>query len=324
MVKGHSGAASLLEIQDLTVSWGERKVVRSVSLAVSPGEILGVVGESGCGKSTLLSAILGLLPTADWRVCGSILFEGQELSSLSPEEMRRIRGARIGAIFQNPGESLNPTRHIETQFYEALCAHRRLTRSQARAIALQALARVHLKNGEQLLKAYPFQLSGGMNQRVAVALAMVLEPALLLADEPTSALDVTVQAAVIRELMEMRGRYGTAILLVTHNMGLLRYAADRIAVMYAGQVVEYGEKQAVLARPTHPYTRALLAAVPDFSGRLPKGIPGMPPREMKSAGCSFAARCPVAVQSCFEHGPSLKWIEPDHFCACREERVTSV
>ena len=309
---------SLLEVRDLCVSLGKSDVVRSVSLTMAPGEILGIAGESGCGKSTLLSAILGLLPAPDWRVRGHILFEGRDLSSLPREEMRRLRGERLAAVFQNPGESLNPTRRIETQFDEALRAHRTLSRQQAREIALDALARVHLDNGGQLLRAYPFQLSGGMNQRVAIALAMALKPALLLADEPTSALDVTVQAGVIRELLGMRDRYGTAVLLVTHNLGLLGRIADRVAVLYAGRVVEYGEKRKILDAPAHPYTRALLAALPSFSGQLPKGIPGTPPPlENRGRGCGFASRCPLAGQRCFAEEPALVRIGPDHFCACR-------
>ena len=310
-------AAPLLALRDLRVDYSGLQVVRGVSLTVGPGEILGVVGESGCGKSTLLGAILGLLPRETWTVRGEILFAGKDLTALSPKALRRIRGEGIGAVFQNPGDSLNPSRPIKTQFFEALRAHRPVSRKEARALALEALERLNLRDGAALLESYPFQLSGGQNQRVAIALAMVLQPALLLADEPTSALDVTVQAQVVRELMDLRARCGTAMLLVTHNLGVVAHAADRLAVLYAGQVVEAGDKRQVLAHPAHPYTRALLAAIPDFSGRLPRGLLGSPPPLGElPAGCAFAPRCPVAETNCARRSPALHPVGPDHVCAC--------
>lgn len=315
----NKGGGPLLEIRDLRIACGGAPIVRGISLRMDAGEILGVVGESGCGKSTLLGAVLGLLPAEGWQMHGQILLEGRDLPALSREAMRRLRGERLGAVFQNPEDSLNPSRRIKTQFYEALRAHRPVTRREAGQIAQKALERLHLEDGERVLEAYPFQLSGGMNQRVAIALAMVLEPALLLADEPTSALDVTVQAQVIRELMEMRERFGTAILLVTHNMGVVRHAADRVAVLYAGRVVEYGDRRQVLGQPAHPYTRALMAAIPDFSGRLPRGIAGAPPMLGETVeGCAYAPRCPLAEPDCFRRDDVLRQVGPSHFCACRK------
>ena len=310
-------AAPLLELRDLRVAYGALPVVRGVSIALQAGEILGVVGESGCGKSTLLGTILGLLPREEWTAEGQILFAGQDLASLPAEAMRRIRGEGIGAVFQDPGDSLNPSRPIKTQFFEALRAHRPVGRREARSLALEALERLNLRDGAALLESYPFQLSGGQKQRVAIALAMVLQPALLLADEPTSALDVTVQAQVIRELMDLRARCGTAMVLVTHNLGVAAHAADRLAVLYAGLVVEAGDKRQVLAHPAHPYTRSLLAAIPDFSGRLPQGLPGAPPPlGAAPAGCAFAPRCPLAGADCARRAPVLAQVGPDHFCAC--------
>ncbi len=313
-------SAPLLALEDVSVAYGGVPVVRGVSLTVSPGEILGVVGESGCGKTTLLDAVLGLL-RRDGRVTGGrIVFEGRDLAGLDARAMGKLRGEALGAVFQNPGDSLNPARRIHTQFYEALRAHRRVTRAEARAIAADRLARLHLEEPEALLACYPFQLSGGMAQRVALALAMALEPRLLLCDEPTSALDVTVQARVLRELRALRDRYGTAILLVTHNIGVVAHMADRVAVLYGGRLVETGGRAQVLARPAHPYTRALLAAAPDFSGRLPRGLPGTPPLPgQAAAGCPFADRCPRAAAACREREPVLHPLPEGRATACWRE-----
>ena len=310
----------LLDIRDLSVACGALPVIRRISLPIRRGEVLGVVGESGCGKSTLLSAILGLLPNG-WCASGKFSLEGQNLLELDRESLRRVRGDRIGIVFQNPGDSLNPSRRIKTQFYEALRAHRPLDRKKAREMAMDILLRLHLEDAACLLEAYPFQLSGGQQQRVAIALAMVLQPALLLADEPTSALDVTVQAQVLRELLEMREHFGTAILLVTHNIGVISRAADTVAVLYAGRVIEYGEKAAVLHRPAHPYTRALLEAVPDLSGRMPRGLPGLPPTAGAVSGCALAPRCPLVSPECREKEPQLRLVGPGHLCACRRREI---
>ncbi len=310
----------LLAVEELQVTYGGVPALQGVSLAVAPGEILGVVGESGCGKSTLLDAVLRL-PRRDGRIAGGrIVFAGRDLAALGGRELRRLRGEQLGVVYQNPGETLNPSRRIRTQFYEALRAHRSVTRAEANTIAAAQMARLHLEEPEALLDSYPFQLSGGMAQRVALALAMVLEPQLLLADEPTSALDVTVQARVVEELLELRAARGTAILLVTHNLGVVARMADRVAVMYAGRLVESGTREQVLTRPAHPYTRALLAAVPDFSGRLPRGLPGKPPLPgTVRTGCEFAARCPRAEATCRERPPVLRPAAGGQQTACWKE-----
>jgi len=310
----------LLEVRNLQVEYLGIPIVKNISLSLGKGEIFGIVGESGCGKSTLLSAILHVLG-ADGRIVGGrIFFDGKDMSLFKKEERRRIKGEHLGAVFQNPGESLNPSRKIETQFYEALKAHRQISKQESRKLAADMMERLNLEHGEELLKKYPFQLSGGMQQRVALALAMIMDPELLLADEPTSALDVTVQAQVIKEMMEMRDKFGTAILIVTHNMGVISHMADRVAVMYAGRIVEYGDKKRVLKNPSHPYTRSLLNAIPDFSGNLPKGLDGNPPPfGIIQAGCEFAERCPFATEDCKKIIPDLKQVEEEHFSTCMEK-----
>lgn len=252
----------LLDIQHLFVQYPCGKaVLQDVSLRVQKREILCVIGESGSGKSTLLQAILRM-PGKVEITQGEILFAGQDLCALEGEALRSVRGTGIGMVFQEPGASLNPIRKISVQFYEALRAHGPISRRQADEKAKYLMSCLDLADPERILRSCPVQLSGGMNQRVAIALAMALEPVILLADEPTSALDVTVQAQIVAELLKLRDQFGTSILVVTHNMGVVAKLADTVAVMYGGKVVEYGARDKVLASPSHPYTRALLAAVP--------------------------------------------------------------
>lgn len=254
--------ARLLDIQHLWVQYPCGKaVLQDVSLRLQAGEILCVIGESGSGKSTLLQAILRL-PGKVEITRGEILFAGQDLCALQGEALRNIRGKGIGMVFQEPGASLNPIRKIGTQFYEALRAHGPISRRQADEKARILLSCLDLGDPERILRSCPVQLSGGMNQRVAIALAMALEPAVLLADEPTSALDVTVQVQIVAELQKLRDQFGTSILVVTHNMSVVAKLADTVAVMAGGHIVEYGARDTMLGSPTHPYTRSLLAAVP--------------------------------------------------------------
>lgn len=316
------GKEPLLKIENMQVEYEGTPIVRDFSVSVARGEIFGIVGESGCGKSTMLGAVLGMLGREGRIASGHIYFEGKDLSACKREDMRRLRGEHLGVVFQNPGETLNPSRRIETQFYEALRAHRKVTKAQAGEIAVDMMSRLNLEHGDALLKMFPFQLSGGMNQRVALALAMIMEPSLLLADEPTSALDVTVQAQAVDEMMKMRDRFGTAILIVTHNMGVVSHMADRVAVMYAGRMVEYGDKKKVLGRPVHPYTRALLNAIPDFSGNIPHGLPGGPPPfGSVTEGCEFASRCPYAQAECRKNMPVLRQAGDGQYSACGRKGV---
>ena len=260
---------ALLEVRSLSVRYpgNKKEVLHQVDLTLAPGTITCVIGESGSGKSTLLQAVLQL-PGKVEITGGDIAFRGQRLQTMPEAKRRIIRGSGMGVVFQEPGASLNPIRKIGRQFYDALHAHdRSITRAATQKRASAILKSMQFDDPERILDCCPLQLSGGMNQRVAIALAMVLNPALLLADEPTSALDVTVQLQIAEELLQIRKQYGTSILLITHNMGVAAKLADRIAVMYEGRIVEYGTREQVLYHPTHSYTKALLRAVPKLEHR---------------------------------------------------------
>ena len=257
----------MLEIQHLTVSYGgERPALEDFSLCLQRGEIVALVGESGSGKTTAVRSILGLLPPGGAVTGGSVRLDGEELLQLPPEEWQRLRGERLAVIFQDAGAMLNPIRTIGGQFVEFIRAHRQVSKGEARKQGAEMLARMGLPDPEDILRSYPFQLSGGQRQRVGIALAMTFQPRLLLADEPTSALDVTTQAQIIRQMAALREEFGTAILLVTHHLGVASYLADRILVMRAGQVVDQGEKPDFFDAAASPYTRELLAAAPDMEG----------------------------------------------------------
>lgn len=291
--------AKILEVEKLNVSYNGLPILRDFSLDLNQGEILGIVGESGSGKSTLLKSMMGLLGDNGRIESGRISFDGTDLLRISKEELRKICGTRIGMVFQNPGMSFNPIRKIGKQFLEAMRSHGKVDEKQAKRQILDLFAKLGLRDGERILKSYPFELSGGMCQRVAIALAMVMNPEILLADEPTSALDVTVQAQCVKEMMDLREQLGTTIIIVTHNMGVVSHMADKIAVMYSGNLVEYGKKMDVLKNPQHPYTQALLKAIPAIGKRTLVGIPGTPPSfEETQEGCAFAPRCASANKGC--------------------------
>lgn len=291
--------ATILAVEKLNVSYNGTMILKDLTLELEKGEILGIVGESGSGKSTLLKAMIGLLGDNGCVESGRLEFDGIDLLRIPKEELRRIRGTRLGMVFQNPGMSFNPIRKIGVQFLEALRNHGKVDKADATRQILDIFSRLSLRDGEKILNSYPFELSGGMNQRVAIALAMVMYPEMLLADEPTSALDVTVQAQCVRELMELRNQLGTTIILVTHNMGVVSYMADKIAVMYGGNLVEYGRKTDVLKNPQHPYTKALIRAIPAIGGGPLVGIPGCPPTfGERHDGCPFAPRCATARPAC--------------------------
>ena len=256
---------NILEYRHVDIHYGKKRVIEDVSLEMKPGEILGIVGESGSGKSTLIRAVMGLLGEGGEVTQGQILFQGAnatiDMTQVHGEEMRRLRGAKIGMIFQNTGASLCPIRTIEEQLYEAVLEHESVSKGEIRDRALELFEQLRFSNGAQILKSYPFEFSGGMNQRVGIVLAMVLRPRLLLADEPTSALDVTVQLQVLREMQKLRDRYGTSIVLVTHNIGVVNYLADHVAVMYQGKLVEYGTKEEILNHPQEAYTKKLIGSM---------------------------------------------------------------
>ena len=252
----------LLSYRAVEISYNGIPAVRDVSFTLQPGEILGIVGESGSGKSSLIRAALGILGQGGQVTRGEIRYRDRNLPELTEKELRKIRGAGIGMIFQDAGSSLCPVRTIGSQIFESLSAHRRITRQESDTEALELFTRLGFREGERILASYPFELSGGMNQRVGIAMAMLLKPEILLADEPTSALDVSVQRQAVEELLLTRELYGTAMVLVTHNLGVVRAMADTVLVLKAGEAVEYGPAPQVLGRPRENYTKELLAAVP--------------------------------------------------------------
>ncbi len=256
-----SGKESLLEMIHVEISYNGRPVVHDLSLRMQPGEILGIVGESGSGKSTVIKAPMGLLGNHGMVTKGDIYYQGQNVVDAGPEELRRMRGPGMGMIFQNTGASMCPIRTIEDLLYEAVLEHESIPVREVKERALELFDKMNLSDGERILKSYPFELSGGMNQRVGIMMAMIMKPRLLFADEPTSALDVTVQAQVVREMMKMRDLFGTGIAIVTHNIGVVEYMADRVAVMYQGRLVEYGTVNEVIHHPQDAYTRKLIGAV---------------------------------------------------------------
>ncbi len=251
---------ALLTYDSVEISFGGTAVVRDVSVSLRPGEILGLVGESGSGKSSLLRAAMGLLGSSGVVTRGDIWFEGRSLPDLSEKEMRHIRGQKIGMIFQDCGASLCPIRTVGEQIAESMAAHGRAAGAKEAALAL--FARLRFRDGERIWNSYPFELSGGMNQRVGIAISVLMNPSVLLADEPTSALDTAVQREVLEELLELRELFGTAMILVSHDFGVISAMADTVLVLRRGQVMEYGGARAVLDNPRNEYTRALLAAVP--------------------------------------------------------------
>lgn len=250
----------LLDMQRIEVSYNGRPAVQDVSLQMEPGEILGIVGESGSGKSTVIKAAMGLLGKGGAVTKGEIYYKGKNVLDASAEEMQKMRGSAMGMIFQNTEASLCPIRTVEDQLYESVIQHEKASRREVCARALDLFQKMRLTDGDRILKSYPFELSGGMNQRVGILMAMILRPALLFADEPTSALDVTVQAQVVKEMMKMREIYGTGIAIVTHNIGVAERMADRIAVMRQGKVVECGKKEEVIRHPREDYTKKLIGA----------------------------------------------------------------
>ena len=311
----------LLEISSLCVRYpgADTLTLRDVDLTLSAGQITCVIGESGCGKTTLFHSILQL-PGRVEITEGSVHFRGEELKTMPKQRLRELRGKGIGVVFQEPGAFLDPIRTICRQFFETLRAHdATVTRQQAEAKAESILQTLEFADPRRILNSCPAQMSGGMNQRVAIALAMAPEPDVLLCDEPTSALDVTVQAQIVEELMRLRDTFGTCILLITHNMGVVAKMADRVAVMYGGRIVEYGPRDDVLFAPSHPYTRALMDAIPTLDGKPPRGIPGKRPDVFPDEGCAFAPRCQMSCAGCEACEMTHHRISNDHWTLCREE-----
>jgi peptide/nickel transport system ATP-binding protein len=303
-------AMAVLAVEDLRTHFFTRdgvvKAVDGVGFSVAPGEVLGLVGESGSGKTVTGWSILGLVDPPGRIVAGSIRLDGEELVGGPEQRLRDVRGRKIAMIFQDPMMTLNPVLRIDTQMIEAITAHERVSRPAARARVLAALAAVGIASPRERLRAYPHQLSGGMRQRVAIATALLNRPRVLIADEPTTALDVTIQSQILAEVQALCAQHGTALIWITHDLAVVAGLADRIAVMYAGRIVEEGPVDAMFARPLHPYTRGLIGSVPT---RGPRGapllqIPGMPPSAAhRPPGCAFAPRCPRADAACRAEPP---------------------
>ena len=314
---------TLLEVRDLCVSFdtpdGLVPAVDHLSFALAAGDALGIVGESGAGKSQTALALLGLL-ARNANVSGSIRFEGQELLTMRPSQWSKLRGNRITMVFQDPMTSLNPYLRVETQIGEVLERHRGLSRAQSRAESLRLLEAVHIADAPSRLRAYPHELSGGQRQRVMIAIALACRPALLLADEPTTALDVTVQAQILSLFAELRREFGVAMILITHDFGVVTEVCDHTLVMYAGRAVESGATRTLLQAPAHPYTRALLEARPRIDTRVAErllALPGQPPDLLHLPhGCAFAPRCPIVVDACTRGVPPLEAVESGRLAAC--------
>ncbi|HOX30721.1 MAG TPA: ABC transporter ATP-binding protein [Spirochaetales bacterium] len=305
-------SAPTLRVEDLSTQFftkaGLVKAVDGVSFSVEPGEIMGLVGESGSGKSVTGYSVLGLVDEPGRVVGGRILFKGEDLAAKSPEQRRELRGSRIAAVFQDPLMTLNPVLKVETQMVEAIQAHGRVSRAEARRRCVAALGRVGIPAAEERLSAYPHQFSGGMRQRVCIAIALLNRPDLIIADEPTTALDVTIQAQILHEMRSLCSGSGTSLIWISHDLSVVAGLADQIAVMYAGRIVERGPVGELLERPAHPYTRGLIRSVPANSRRGGSlyQIPGMTPSLVGlGEGCAFRERCDRADGACLSTPPEF-------------------
>ncbi|WP_215848027.1 ABC transporter ATP-binding protein [Candidatus Pantoea bituminis] len=294
-------------------------VLDGISLTLNAGETLALVGESGCGKSITSLALMGLLPASAQILEGEMRFDDCELRHLSNTDYASLRGNQLAMIFQEPMTSLNPAFTLGDQLSEAVLRHRRVSRREAMDVALEILKKVQIPAPEMRLKAYPHQLSGGMRQRVMIAMALINNPKLLVADEPTTALDVTIQAQILQLLNSLQKETGTAVLMITHDLGVVAEVAQQVAVMYAGQVVETGSVEAIFNDPQHPYTIGLMGSIPSLAARSGplSTIPGnVPLPEQMPAGCRFATRCPFAETRCHQTRPTLHALAPAHQVAC--------
>jgi len=321
--------APVLEMRDVTVSINGNPVVDHLSLHVDPGETLALVGESGCGKSLTALSVLNLLPDVATRSAGAINLQGSRIDTLSQRQMDAVRGSRIGMIFQEPVASLDPLMRIGRQITEALRLSGPVSSTEAEQRAIAMLDRVGIREPALRVTQYPFELSGGMCQRVMIAIAMIRQPALLIADEPTTALDVTIQAQILELMADLRRDLGTAVLLITHDMGVVAEIADRIAVMYAGRIVETGPVNEVLGTPAHPYTALLLRTVPRIDGPRKKMLPAIegivPEATDWPEGCRFRDRCPLATEICAEMPLLAAKGTESHRAACwHSDRVAEV
>jgi peptide/nickel transport system ATP-binding protein len=315
-------AGNLLEVRGLSVALKgvARNIVDEVSFALAPGETLCLVGESGCGKSVTSLALMGLLQTPPLSVAGgTATFAGEDLLSMDAARLRAIRGGRMAMIFQEPMTSLNPALRIGEQIAESVRRHKRVGAAAARARALEMLRRVRIPAPEKRLDEFPHQLSGGMRQRAMIAMALANDPELLIADEPTTALDVTIQAQILDLMRGLQRETGAALVLITHDLGVVAEMADRVAVMYGGRIVEMGTAEQVFTDPQHPYTIGLMSSMPSLGDRRERlvTVPGTVPQPAAMpAGCRFASRCPFRTAACEEAPPPLRELAPGHAAAC--------
>jgi peptide/nickel transport system ATP-binding protein len=314
----------ILEVRNLSTHFftddGEVKAVRGVNFSVAPGETLGIVGESGCGKSVTAMSVLGLVQRPGKVVNGEILFKGRDLLKLTGEELRNIRGRDIAMIFQDPLSSLNPVLRVGFQIDEAMYAHGKIPKDQVKVRGIDLLKQVRVSDAERRLRDFPHQFSGGMRQRAMIAMGLSNRPDLLIADEPTTALDVTVQAQILELLRDLNDETGAAIILITHNLGVVAGLCKRVVVMYAGEIVEEGTAEQIFESPQHPYTWSLLRSVPRIDadrGHRLLSIEGLPPDLIDlPRGCKFNPRCPFRVERCFTESPTLKPVAPAQQAAC--------
>ena len=315
--------SDILQVHNLSVRFktddGDVDAVSGVNFSLAKGQTLGIVGESGSGKSQTVLSIMGLL-AGNGRAGGKVVFQGEELLGMRQKDLNRIRGSSIGMIFQDPMTSLNPYMRISEQLTESLVLHRGLSKKDALARAIEVLDAVHIPDARSRIHYYPHEFSGGMRQRVMIAMALLCKPELIIADEPTTALDVTVQAQILNLLKELRDDFGVAIILITHDLGVVAGLCDQVMVMYGGQVMEYGELQRIFANPSHPYTRGLLRSVPrldDAGASSLQTIPGNPPDLMHlPPGCPFEPRCEQRLDRCATKRPALEFGPDGHARSC--------
>lgn len=316
----------ILEVKDLKVSFqtfqGSVQAVRGVSWHLNKKETIAIVGESGCGKTVTIQTVIGLNPKKNGSIKGGeVLFNKENLLDLTPKQMRKLQGNQLSIIFQDPFTFLNPTMTVGEQIMEPYMQHYKVSREEARKKAVEILKMISLPSPEENMKRYPHQLSGGMRQRIMIAMALICNPKVLFADEPTTALDVTIQAQIIELMNDLKDKIDTSIVLITHDMGVVANMADRIYVMYAGQIVEHGDCDTIFHHPKHPYTWGLLSSVPRLDKRVSEdlySIPGTPPDLLAPpVGCAFAARCKYAMNICHtSQPPCINFSELDHYASC--------
>jgi peptide/nickel transport system ATP-binding protein len=314
---------ALLEVRDLFLEFktsrGRLKALNGITFDVQPGEVFGLVGETGCGKTVTGLSVLRLLPRSASITGGQVIFEGVDLLTLGQSEIESVRGRKIAMIFQDPSTSLNPVFSNGSQIERVIRQHMKVTKQQAAVKALEVLAAVGLPDVERILRSYPHQLSGGMQQRVMIAMALSCNPRLLIADEPTTSLDVTIQAQILKLLRGLQKKFDVSVILITHNLGVIAQTCDRLAVLYGGRVAESGPTREIFVNPQHPYTRGLMNAIPrpGSRGKRMAAIPGAVPTNPGAiVGCAFAPRCEFAFDHCHIESPALFQVGENHFSAC--------